>query len=68
MGCANKSVDVEHKSIDEVDKRGAHTVVSERGLAGAIGGCATRFFCQPFDVLKIRFQVSMTLYEMFVRY
>ena len=28
------------------------------GMAGVLSGMATRFLCQPFDVLKIRFQVS----------
>ena len=32
--------------------------VTIQASAGAIGGCATRFFCQPLDVLKIRFQVN----------
>lgn len=26
--------------------------------AGAIGGALTRLICQPFDVIKIRFQVK----------
>lgn len=33
--------------------------VTIQASAGAIGGCATRFFCQPLDVLKIRFQVQI---------
>jgi len=32
--------------------------VTIQASAGAFGGCATRFFCQPLDVLKIRFQAS----------
>ena len=32
-------------------------LVSNEAVAGAIGGCATRLLSQPFDVLKIRFQV-----------
>ena len=32
--------------------------VSKEAVAGAVGGCATRLLCQPFDVLKIRFQVK----------
>jgi hypothetical protein len=30
----------------------------EYATAGAISGAATRFLCQPLDVIKIRFQVS----------
>lgn len=33
----------------------------EYGLAGAASGIFTRFSCQPFDVLKIRLQVSYSL-------
>jgi len=32
--------------------------ITIQASAGAMGGCATRFFCQPLDVLKIRFQVQ----------
>lgn len=35
----------------------------EHGMAGAISGGLTRFLCQPFDVIKIRFQVSLKLEE-----
>lgn len=31
----------------------------EHGIAGATSGIFTRFTCQPFDVIKIRFQVSL---------
>jgi solute carrier family 25 thiamine pyrophosphate transporter 19 len=31
----------------------------EHGVAGAISGALTRLLCQPFDVIKIRFQVSL---------
>lgn len=37
------------------------SLVSKEAIAGAIGGCATRFLSQPFDVLKIRFQVLAIL-------
>lgn len=31
--------------------------VGKEAVAGALSGGATRFICQPLDVLKIRFQV-----------
>ncbi|PNF16543.1 hypothetical protein B7P43_G07185 [Cryptotermes secundus] len=31
----------------------------EHGMAGAISGGLTRFLCQPFDVIKIRFQLQV---------
>jgi hypothetical protein len=35
----------------------------EYGVAGAISGALTRLLCQPFDVIKIRFQVSQVFLE-----
>jgi solute carrier family 25 thiamine pyrophosphate transporter 19 len=34
----------------------------EYGVAGAISGALTRLLCQPFDVIKIRFQVSLKFF------
>ena len=36
--------------------------VGKEAVAGAISGAATRFICQPLDVLKIRFQVCHLVY------
>lgn len=30
----------------------------EHAIAGGVSGFVTRFACQPFDVVKIRFQVK----------
>jgi hypothetical protein len=38
---------------------GQHLSQLEYAFAGAGAGVVTRFVCQPFDVLKIRFQVSL---------
>lgn len=32
------------------------------GMAGAASGCVTRFICQPLDVIKIVFQVSVQFF------
>lgn len=32
---------------------------SHHAIAGAASGFITRFLCQPLDVVKIRFQVSL---------
>lgn len=32
---------------------------SSHAIAGAVSGFITRFICQPLDVIKIRFQVSV---------
>ena len=47
----------EAKNIKENGKYEKKSITIQAS-AGAMGGCATRFFCQPLDVLKIRFQVS----------
>lgn len=59
MGSNNAEKVENHQPLPNHKQKKAHGVVTDQGLAGAIGGCATRFFCQPFDVLKIRFQVSV---------
>lgn len=49
----------QRKTVDQLGKSRTRVIFSDQGLAGTIGGCTTRLICQPFDVLKIRFQVSI---------
>lgn len=38
----------------------------EAALAGSAGGMVTRALISPFDVIKIRFQVIISIYFLFV--
>lgn len=44
------------RSVSEKD----HLTGGDHMIAGAVSGLVTRFLCQPFDVVKIRFQVRTT--------
>jgi len=35
---------------------------SDHAIAGAASGFITRLLCQPLDVIKIRFQVCISIY------
>jgi solute carrier family 25 thiamine pyrophosphate transporter 19 len=35
-------------------------------ISGACSGCATRFITQPFDVIKIRFQLQIEPISIFI--
>jgi len=41
------------------DKSNGLSVNWRHVIAGAASGCSTRFICQPFDVIKIRFQLQI---------
>lgn len=43
--------------------QGAAPSPKEAALAGSVAGMVTRALISPFDVLKIRFQVTMFLFN-----